>query len=56
MDGPDKYQARLTFAMARHAAVDLAIVLQTTAAATRTRIDCLGETRPAVLSRYVGRD
>jgi hypothetical protein len=26
VDGPDKYQARLTFAMARHAAVDLALV------------------------------
>ena len=29
VDGPDGYQARLTFAMARHAAVDLALVLQT---------------------------
>jgi hypothetical protein len=29
VDGPDGYQARLTFAMARHAAVDLAIVFQT---------------------------
>ena len=29
MDGPDGYQARLTFAMARHAAVDLALVFQT---------------------------
>ena len=28
-DGPDSYQARLTFAMARHAAVDLAMVFQT---------------------------
>ena len=28
-DGPDGYQARLTFAMARHAAVDLAMVMQT---------------------------
>jgi hypothetical protein len=26
LDGPDSYQARLTFAMARHAAVDLALV------------------------------
>ena len=29
VDGPDGYQARLTFAMARHAAVDLALVFQT---------------------------
>lgn len=29
VDGPDGYQARLTFAMARHAAVDLGLVLQT---------------------------
>jgi len=29
VDGPDGYQARLTFAMARHAAVDLANVFQT---------------------------
>lgn len=29
IDGPDGYQARLTFAMARHAAVDLALVFQT---------------------------
>jgi hypothetical protein len=29
VDGPDRYQARLTFAMARHAAVDLAMVFQT---------------------------
>ena len=29
VDGPDSYQARLTFAMARHAAVDLALVFQT---------------------------
>ena len=29
VDGPDGYQARLTFAMARHAAVDLAMVFQT---------------------------
>jgi hypothetical protein len=29
VDGPDRYQARLTFAMARHAAVDLALVFQT---------------------------
>ncbi len=29
VDGPDGYQARLTFAMARHAAVDLAVVFQT---------------------------
>ena len=29
VDGPDGYQARLTFAMARHAAVDLALVSQT---------------------------
>src|SRR5271165_920651 len=29
VDGSDKYQARLTFAMARHAAVDLALVFQT---------------------------
>ncbi len=28
VDGPDTYQARLTFAMARHAAVDLALVFQ----------------------------
>lgn len=28
-DGADGYQARLTFAMARHAAVDLALVFQT---------------------------
>jgi Ion channel len=28
-DGPDGYQARLTFAMARHAAVDLALVFRT---------------------------
>jgi hypothetical protein len=28
VDGPDVYQARLTFAMARHAAVDLAMVFQ----------------------------
>jgi len=28
VDGPDGYQARLTFAMARHAAVDLALVFQ----------------------------
>jgi hypothetical protein len=28
VDGPDSYQARLTFAMARHAAVDLALVFQ----------------------------
>jgi hypothetical protein len=28
-DGPDSYQARLTFAMARHAAVDLALVSHT---------------------------
>jgi hypothetical protein len=27
-DGPESYQARLTFAMARHAAVDLAMVFQ----------------------------
>ncbi len=31
VDGPDGYQARLTFAMARHAAVDLTIVFQTPA-------------------------
>src|SRR5438552_6609837 len=30
VDGPDGHQARLTFAMARHAAVDLALVSQTT--------------------------
>jgi Ion channel len=30
IDGPDGYQARLTFAMARHAAVDLSLVFQTT--------------------------
>ncbi len=29
IDGPDGYQARLSFAMARHAAVDLALVFQT---------------------------
>ena len=29
VDGPDGYQARLTFAMARHAAVDLTLVFQT---------------------------
>jgi hypothetical protein len=29
VDGLDGYQARLTFAMARHAAVDLALVFQT---------------------------
>jgi hypothetical protein len=29
VDGADSYQARLTFAMARHAAVDLALVFQT---------------------------
>jgi hypothetical protein len=29
VDGPDGYQARLTFAMARHAAVDLGLVLKT---------------------------
>jgi hypothetical protein len=29
VDGADSYQARLTFAMARHAAVDLALVTQT---------------------------
>jgi hypothetical protein len=29
VDGPDEYQARLTFAMARHAAVDLALVFRT---------------------------
>jgi hypothetical protein len=29
VDGPDSYQARLTFAMARHAAVDLALVFGT---------------------------
>ena len=29
VDGPDGYQARLTFAMARHAAVDLALAFQT---------------------------
>ncbi len=29
VDGPDKHQARLTFAMARHAAVDLGLVSQT---------------------------
>jgi hypothetical protein len=29
VDGPDGYQARLTFAMARHAAIDLATVFQT---------------------------
>ena len=29
VEGPDGYQARLTFAMARHAAVDLALVFQT---------------------------
>jgi hypothetical protein len=29
VDGPDSYQARLTFAMARHAAVDLALVFRT---------------------------
>jgi hypothetical protein len=29
VDGPDGFQARLTFAMARHAAVDLALVFQT---------------------------
>jgi hypothetical protein len=29
VDGPDGYQARLTFAMARHAAVDLALGLRT---------------------------
>src|SRR5262249_57603766 len=29
VDGPDGYQARLTFAMARHAAVDLGLVFQT---------------------------
>jgi hypothetical protein len=28
VDSPDSYQARLTFAMARHAAVDLALVFQ----------------------------
>jgi hypothetical protein len=28
MDGPEGYQARLTFAMARHAAVDLAVIFQ----------------------------
>src|SRR5262249_20074883 len=28
-DGQEKYQARLTFAMARHAAVDLALVFST---------------------------
>jgi hypothetical protein len=28
LDGPDGYQARLTFAMGRHAAVDLTLVLQ----------------------------
>ena len=28
VDGPDGYQARLTFAMARHAAVDLSLVFQ----------------------------
>ena len=28
VDGADGYQARLTFAMARHAAVDLALVFQ----------------------------
>jgi hypothetical protein len=29
IDGPDAYQARLTFAMARHAAVDLGLAFQT---------------------------
>ncbi len=29
IDGPDVYQARLTFAMARHAAVDLGLAFQT---------------------------
>jgi hypothetical protein len=29
VDGPDNYQARLTFAMARHAAVDLGLVFRT---------------------------
>ena len=29
VDGPENYQARLTFAMARHAAVDLALVYST---------------------------
>jgi hypothetical protein len=31
VDGPDGYQARLTFAMARHAAVDLGLVFRTPA-------------------------
>src|SRR5438034_10489195 len=29
VEGPDRYQARLTFAMARHVAVDLALVFST---------------------------
>jgi hypothetical protein len=29
VDGPDSYQARLTFAMARHTAVDLGLVFHT---------------------------
>src|SRR5262249_5701683 len=41
VDGADSYQARLTFAMARHAAVDLALVTQT--APVSPQPDRLGE-------------
>jgi hypothetical protein len=40
VDGSDGYQARLTFAMARHAAVDLSLVFQRTP--TAPQIDRLG--------------
>ena len=45
VDGPDGYQARLTFAMARHAAVDLAIVFQTPPLPPRAQSTVRGQTR-----------
>ena len=38
VEGPDRYQARLTFAMARHAAVDLALVFSTKPAPPADRL------------------
>ena len=48
VDGPHGYQARLTFAMARHAAVDLAMVFQTPPLPPQSRSAVRGQTRPAV--------
>src|SRR5581483_9875360 len=45
VDGPDRHQARLTFAMARHAAVDLALIYEVKPPPRMDRLPDAGLTR-----------